>query len=98
MNCSTRDVMKRLSVMTVAAWVIFATSAAAQGDSSSAVPFSKGQTELGVLAGGGFAMDVWGGVPDNDFVTLGMRLAHVMTGPIGPGPLRGNFLVGGDFY
>jgi lipid A 3-O-deacylase len=90
--------MKSLSMITVAAVLVFATSAAAQSDATSAVPFSRGQTELGVLAGGGFAMDIWGGLPDSDFVTLGLRLGRVMTGPIGPGLLRGNFLVGGEFY
>lgn len=78
------------------ATVILALAPSASGrpkDPSPDDPISTGRTEVGLLVGVASAMDVWGGLPDSEFVTLGVRLGRVLTGPIGPGSLRGNFLI-----
>ena len=41
-------------------------------------------------------MDVWGGLPDSEFLSLGLRLSHVVTGPIAAGPCRGNLLISAE--
>ncbi len=41
-------------------------------------------------------MDIWGGLPDSEFVSFGFRLSRVVTGPIFAGPCRGNLLVSGE--
>jgi opacity protein-like surface antigen len=38
-------------------------------------------------------MNIWGGVPDSEFVSFGLRLSRVVTGPIAAGPCRGNLLI-----
>jgi Lipid A 3-O-deacylase (PagL) len=58
--------------------------------------FRKGQTEFGLLVGVDFAMDIWDGLPDSEFLSLGFRLSHVVTGPIAAGPCRGNFVISGE--
>ena len=65
-------------------------------DLSSRDSFQKGQTEVGFQIGYTFAMDLWGGLSDSEVVSLGLRLGHVITKPIAPGPLRGNLHVAAE--
>lgn len=53
----------------------------------------KGATEWGLLAGAGVAHAIWGGKGDRQFLTLGGRLGRILSDPIGPRPLRGQFAV-----
>ena len=61
-------------------------------------PIEKGRTELGLLIGVGHAMDIWGGLPDNGFLTLGLDIGYVATHPIFGGPCRGNLVLGAELY
>ena len=61
-------------------------------------PLRRGRTELGLRVGFGYAMDLWGGLPDSEFLTLGVEAAHVLTPPIFAGPCRGNLMISGEFY
>lgn len=82
-----------------AATVILALAPSASGQPKDAPPgdtISTGRTEVGFLVAVASAMDVWGGLPDSEFLTLGVRLGRVLTNPIGPGSLRGNFLVSAE--
>lgn len=72
-------------------WAHQAPSEPTRRDPSSLI--QKGDSELGLLAGGGIAHAIWGGRGDRQFVTLGGRLGRVLTGPVGPGLLKGNFEV-----
>ena len=57
----------------------------------------KGSTELALLGGFGIAHEIWDGVGDIRFFLMGARVAHVVSGPRGPGFLRGNLEVSGEF-
>jgi hypothetical protein len=59
-------------------------------------PFRKGETEYGLLAGIDSAMDIWAGLPESNFFSLGLRLSHVVTGPIFAGPCRGNLVLSAE--
>jgi len=86
----------RARILLGTATVILALAPSASGrskDPSPEDPISKGRIEVGLLVGVAFAMELWGGLPDSEFVALGVRAGRVLTGPIGPGFLRGNFLV-----
>jgi hypothetical protein len=72
------------------------TAAFAQTTDQPEEPFSKGQTEVGILVGVTSAMDIWGGLPDSETLSVGLRLGHVVTGPIFGGPCRGNLLLSGE--
>jgi opacity protein-like surface antigen len=61
-------------------------------------PFRRGNTELGLLVGFGYALDIWGGLPDSEFLALGLRLGRVITPPIAPGPLRGSLVISTELY
>jgi hypothetical protein len=52
----------------------------------------KDDKEWGLLAGAGAAHD-FGGVGDRQYLSVGGRLGRVLTNPIGPGFLKGNFEV-----
>ncbi len=56
----------------------------------------RGDKELAVLAGFGISHDLWDGEPDVRFLVLGARLGYVLSGPRGPGFLRGNLEVAGE--
>ena len=72
------------------------TAAFAQTTDQPEEPFSKGQTEVGILVGVTSAMDIWGGLPDSETLAVGLRLGHVVTRPIFGGPCRGNLLISGE--
>jgi hypothetical protein len=61
-------------------------------------PFRRGNTELGLLVGFGYALDIWGGLPDSEFLALGLRLGRVITPPIAPGPFRGSVVISTELY
>jgi len=56
-------------------------------------PLEKGVSEWGIVAGYGWAHHIWGGRADRQLVLAGARLGKVLTGPVGPGLLRGHFEV-----
>ena len=60
-------------------------------------PIQKGVTELALLGSLGIAHEIWDGVGDTRFYVLGVRIGHVVSGPRGPGFLRGNLDVSGEF-
>ncbi len=60
-------------------------------------PIHKGSTELALLGGFGIAHEIWDGVGDMRFLVFGARIGHVVSGPRGPGFLRGNLEVSGEF-
>jgi len=79
--------------------VVLSTDAFAQStDLTSRDSFQQGQTEVGMQIGFNFAMDLWGGLPDSEAVSLGLRLGRVITKPIAPGPLRGNLHVATELH
>jgi len=49
----------------------------------------KGASEWGLTSDLGMAHGIWGGVTDRQFISVGVRFGHVMSGPRGPGGLRG---------
>jgi hypothetical protein len=53
----------------------------------------KGATEWGIVAGYGWAHPIWGGRADRQLLLAGARLGKVLSGPVGPGFLRGHFEV-----
>ena len=57
----------------------------------------KGSTELALLGGFGIAHEIWDGVGDIRFYAVGVRVGRVMSNPMGPGFLRGNLEVSGEF-
>ncbi len=92
-------VYRRLKSLFVSAILFVALSTSAAAQQTDPPPdgiFRKGQTELGLLAGVDFAMSIWGGLGDSEFLSLGFRLSHVVTGPIAAGPCRGNVVVSGE--
>jgi hypothetical protein len=64
------------------------TAAAAQADVLPGI--QKGATVWGLGAGFGVVHQIWGGRGEGQFLTLGARIGRVLTGPTGPGALRGN--------
>jgi len=76
--------------------VLAAPAFAQQTDQPPGDPFRKGETEWGLLAGIDSAMDIWAGLPDSEFWSLGLRLSHVVTGPIFAGPCRGNLVLSAE--
>jgi hypothetical protein len=62
-----------------------------------ASPIQKGTTELALLGGIGIAHEIWDGVGDTQFYIVGVRVGRVVSGPRGPGFLRGNLEVAGEF-
>jgi hypothetical protein len=54
---------------------------------------AEDMTEWGLVGGFGDAHDVFNGVTPERFVQGGVRVGRVLTGPIGPGALSGNFEV-----
>ena len=88
-----------LAILTVTLFLLFGGIANAQGqDQYNETLIEKGRTELGLLVGVGAAMDVWGGLPDSSFLTLGLGIGYVATPPIFGGPCRGNLVLGGELY
>jgi len=61
-----------------------------------ATPMQKGDMELAAIAGFGVAHDLWEGEPDVRFLALGVRCGRVLSGPRGPGFLRGNLEIAGE--
>ena len=59
-------------------------------------PIQKGSVELALLAGFGISHDLWEGEPGIRFLVLGARLGRVLSGPRGPGFLRGNLEIAGE--
>ncbi|WP_239489796.1 acyloxyacyl hydrolase [Luteitalea sp. TBR-22] len=71
-------------------------AAGEESDRPTGDAFRKGNSEFGLLLGAGAAMDVWGGLPDSEFIAFGVRLSHVLTDPVAPGILRGNFVISAE--
>jgi hypothetical protein len=89
--------VKQLAFCTSLLLVLFtATLSFGQEHATAPQALSGGGTESGVIVAFGHAMDVWGGIPDNEFLDIGVRLGHVFAHPIGPGPLAGNFAITGE--
>jgi opacity protein-like surface antigen len=94
--------LHRLALKTVlgALFLIVALSASASAgqvdQASGDATFRKGGTEIALLANVGYAMDLWGGLPDSQFLALGLRLGRIVTNPIFAGPCRGNFGISTD--
>jgi hypothetical protein len=59
-------------------------------------PIRKGAMELAFVTGFGAAHDIWGGDPDVVFLLLGGRFGRVLSGPRGPGFLKGNLEISGE--
>jgi hypothetical protein len=74
----------------ITASILASSAAHAQPQASHPTPIEKGRTDVGLLVGVGRAMDVWGGLPDSQFLTLGLNVGRVVTAPIFAGPCRGN--------
>jgi hypothetical protein len=60
-------------------------------------PIQKGATELAAVIGFGLAHEIWNGVADTRFLVLGARIGHVVSGARGPGFLKGNLEISGEF-
>jgi hypothetical protein len=60
-------------------------------------PIKKGARELAILGGVGIAHEIWDGVGDTQFYVVGVRVGRVVSGTRGPGFLRGNLEVAGEF-
>jgi hypothetical protein len=88
--------VKRLAV---AAFVLLAPVTALAGPLSPPQedPLTRGRTEIGVHFVYGHAMNVWGGLPDSEFLTFGVTAGHVLTPPVFAGPCRGNLVIAGEF-
>ncbi len=56
----------------------------------------RGEMELAAITGFGFAHDLWEGEPGVRFLAFGARFGYVLSGPKGPGFLRGNLEVAGE--
>ena len=56
-------------------------------------PIQKKNTELGFFSGVGLAHEVFDGRADLQFLRVGGRLGRILTDPVGPGILKGNFAV-----
>src|SRR6476619_5114261 len=88
-----------LAILTVTVFLLFGGIANAQGQGQyNETLIEKGRTELGLLVGIGHAMDIWGGLPDSSFLTLGLDIGYVATPPIFGGPCRGNLVLGAELY
>ena len=88
-----------LAILTVTVSLLFGGIANAQGQEQyNEALIEKGRTELGLLVGVGAAMDIWGGLPDSSFLTLGLDIGYVATPPIFGGPCRGNLVLGAELY
>lgn len=59
-------------------------------------PIQKGTVEIAVLAGLGSSHAMWDGVDGTSLLVLGGRMGKVLSGPRGPGVLRGNLEVSGE--
>jgi hypothetical protein len=68
-----------------------------ENSSENVGPIQKGAAELALLGGVGLAHEIWDGVADTRFYVLGVRIGHVVSGSRGPGFLRGNLDVSGEF-
>ncbi len=90
----------RVKVYVAAAALVMVMPAVARAQTADSPgdPLTRGRTEIGVGVGFGNAMDIWGGLPDSEFLTLGVDIGYVLTGPIFAGPCRGNLLISGEFY
>jgi hypothetical protein len=60
-------------------------------------PIKKGAGEFAILGGVGIAHEIWDGVGDIQVYIVGVRVGRVVSGPRGPGFLRGNLEVAGEF-
>ncbi len=88
-----------LAILAVTVFLLFGGIANAQGQEQyDETLIEKGRTELGLLVGIGHAMDIWGGLPDSSFLTLGLDIGYVATPPIFGGPCRGNLVLGAELY
>ena len=56
-------------------------------------PIQKKNTELGFFSGVGLAHEVFHSRADLQFLRIGGRLGRILTDPVGPGILKGNFAV-----
>jgi opacity protein-like surface antigen len=88
-----------LALLAIAILLPLGATANAQGrEQTDPSPIEKGRSELGLLVGVGHAMDIWGGLPDSEFVTVGLDVGYVATNPILGGPCRGNLVLGAELY
>src|SRR4029453_8339885 len=88
-----------LAILAVTVWLPFGGIANAQElEQYNQKPIEKGRTELGLLIGVGHPVDIWAGLPDNGFLTLGLDVGYVATHPILGGPCRGNLVLGAELY
>lgn len=71
-----------------ALWLTLISALAVAQTQSSSSPVQPGSTEWAFTTGGG--VHIAGGAGKADFWTLQLRWGHVLTGPHGPGPLRGS--------
>lgn len=60
-------------------------------------PIQKSAAELALLGGVGFAHEIWDGVGDIRFYAVGVRVGRVMSNSMGPGFLKGNLEISGEF-
>lgn len=67
-----------------------APSLLADDDTGAWPPIRKGTVKWGVAFNAGVAHDLWDGVPDVGFHSIGIRAGRFF-GTLGPGPLRGRF-------
>jgi hypothetical protein len=58
---------------------------------AAAAAFRKGSIDWSVLAGGALPVDLEGARSDRRLTLAALELGRVMSGPHGPGPLRGQF-------
>lgn len=58
----------------------------------------KGDRQWGLVAGVGFAHEIFGGVADRQFLLLGGQHGRIFTNPTGPGFMKGHTEVGGEIY
>jgi hypothetical protein len=89
----------RLAGLSGATMLAVALASTAFGQAAEIPPgdsFRKGNSEIGLVLGAGSAMDIWGGLPDSEFLALGVRVSHVVSDPFASGVLRGNFVVSGE--
>jgi hypothetical protein len=83
--------------MTLNLLLILTTLAASQptvippATGSPAAAYRKGSIDWSVLAGGALPVDLEGARSDRRLTLAAIELGRVMTGPLGPGPLRGQF-------
>lgn len=59
---------------------------------------SKGTVEWGLAGNAAIAHRLWGAAPDREFVSVGMRAGRILSGPRGPGFLRGRLAVNVEVY